>query len=69
MFVMTRVERIEKDIRELSSEELAKLREWFRRFDSDAWDEQIAHDADAGRLDRFGDQAVSEHRDGRTREL
>ena len=32
----------------------------------DAWDRQIEADAKAGRLDRFIEEAVSEHREGRT---
>ncbi len=32
----------------------------------DAWDRQIEADAKAGRLDRFIEEAVREHREGRT---
>ena len=31
----------------------------------DAWDRQIAADAMAGRLDRFADEAIREHREGK----
>ncbi|MCX8089617.1 MAG: hypothetical protein N3I86_01570 [Verrucomicrobiae bacterium] len=33
----------------------------------DAWDRQIEADAQAGRLDRFIDEAIREHRAGRSR--
>ena len=35
---MTRVEKSEKAIQELSQRELATLRRWFERFDAAAWD-------------------------------
>ena len=38
---MTRVERIESEIVGLTRSELAALRDWFRRYDAEAWDRQI----------------------------
>ena len=32
----------------------------------DAWDRQIEADAKAGRLDRFAEEAIREHREGRS---
>jgi len=56
-------------VESLNREELARFREWFQRFDSEAWDRQIEADVDEGRLDGLADQAVREHDRGRSREI
>ena len=66
---MTKVERLEKEIQELSPQELATFRRWFERFDAAAWDRQFEEDVKAGRLDRLAEQAVSEHEAGKSRKL
>jgi hypothetical protein len=66
---MTRVEKIETEIQSLSSEEIATLRRWFMEFDAAAWDQQIESDIHASRLDQLADQALADHRAGRSREL
>lgn len=66
---MTKVEKLEQDVRQLSREELAAFRDWFRRYDSDEWDLQIEEDVKAGRLDKLAEEAIAEHKDGRTREM
>ena len=48
---MSKVERLENDVRTLTMEELAAFREWFREFDADAWDREIETDALEGKLD------------------
>jgi hypothetical protein len=35
----------------------------------DAWDRQIAADAEAGRLDRFAEEAIGQYRAGKSRPL
>ena len=49
---MTRIEKLERDIRNLSPNELATFREWFAAFDATAWDHQFEEDATSGKLDR-----------------
>lgn len=66
---MTNVEKLERDVQQLGREELAAFREWFRIYDADAWDEQIEADAKAGRLDRFAEEALAEHKAQATQEL
>lgn len=66
---MTNVERLEREIAKLSREERTALREWFRRYDAEEWDRQIEEDAHSGRLDRLAEQAVEDHKAGRTKEL
>jgi hypothetical protein len=45
------VEELEKAVANLSPEQFATLREWFKAFASDEWDRQIARDARSGKLD------------------
>jgi hypothetical protein len=60
---------IESAVARLAPDELVKFRAWFVEFDADAWDRQIEEDANAGRLDALADEALEDHRAGRTTEL
>ena len=62
---MTKVENIESRIKELSPEELTAFREWFIKFDAEAWDRQFEGDIAAGRLDPLADKALNDLRQGR----
>jgi hypothetical protein len=66
---LNKVERLEVEIRNLSAEELATFREWFREFDSNAWDREIEADALAGELDALADRALRDHRAGKSTTL
>jgi hypothetical protein len=66
---MTRVEKIEQSVKELAGDELAQFREWFAEYDAAKWDEQIATDLKAGRLDTLINEAKADIVSGRTRPL
>jgi hypothetical protein len=66
---MSRVENVESQIRDLSSEELRALRVWFAEYDAEAWDRQIEADVSAGRLDGLAEQALRDHEDGLSTKL
>ncbi|RUU54170.1 hypothetical protein [Mesorhizobium sp. M2C.T.Ca.TU.002.02.1.1] len=66
---MTKLEQIEKSVAELSPEELKAFAAWFEALQADLWDKQIEADARAGRLDKLAEQALTDHRAGRTRPL
>jgi len=66
---MTAVIEIERAVQQLPPEELAKFREWFAEFDALQWDRQIERDVADGRLDRLAEEAMTDHRDGHSREL
>lgn len=66
---MTRVEKIEQEIRALTSEEMSALRSWFLVYDGGLWDKQIEADVAAGKLDALADAALGEHRQGKTKPL
>ena len=66
---MTRVEKLEKAVQDLSQRELATFRRWFERFDAAAWDRQFEEDVKSGVLDRLAEQAASDHEAGKSKEL
>ena len=66
---MTRLERLEREIAELSAAELEEFRAWFADFESSAWDRQIECDEASGRLDSLAGQAPADHRARRTKPL
>jgi len=68
-FRMTTTEDIEKAVEQLAPRELARFRAWFEAFDAQQFDAAIGRDAQAGKLDPHADEAVAEHRAGRSREL
>jgi len=63
------LEEIEKDVAELSPDQLASFRTWFQAFDEEAWDRQIESDSGSGKLDHLADRALAEHKTGRTKRL
>jgi hypothetical protein len=63
------VEELEKAIAKLPSEELARFRAWFEEFMADAWDKQIERDILAGKFDKLADEALADHKAGRSRKL
>jgi hypothetical protein len=66
---MTRIQMLEREIKELTRSELAAFRQWFQEFDSAQWDRQIEEDALVGKFDRLAERAVADHKAGRTTEL
>ena len=66
---MSRVEQIEGEVRMLNPDELRAFREWFVRFDSDAWDRQIESDLKSGKLKSLIDRAIRDHESGLTTPL
>jgi len=66
---MKKVERIEREVEELSSEELAKFRQRFAAFDAEAWDRQFEVDVKAGKLDALADRALRDHEAGKSTKL
>jgi len=66
---MTKIQRLERAIRELAPDELAAFRKWFQEYDSQVWDEQIERDGVAGKLDTLAEKALADHKAGRTREI
>jgi hypothetical protein len=66
---MSKVEAIEREVEKLTREELASFRDWFAEHDSKAWDREFEEDVAAGRLDKFAEEVLEEHRRGKTKEI
>ena len=66
---MSKVENIKSQINELSPEELTAFREWFIKFDAEAWDQQFEADVKAGKLDSLAERALRDHAAGRSTKL
>jgi hypothetical protein len=66
---MTTAEDIEKAVERLTPDELARFRAWFEAFDAGRFDAALERDIRAGKLDALAEEALAEHRAGRSREL
>jgi len=66
---MTTAEEIEKAVERLAPDELARFRAWFEAFDAELFDAALERDVRAGKLDALAEEALAEHRAGRSREL
>ena len=66
---MTKIEKLERDVRALTANELTSFREWFAEFDSAVWDLQLEGDVRAAKLDAMADAAIADHQAGRSRKL
>jgi hypothetical protein len=66
---MTKVQRLEQEIQQLSPSELAAFRKWFDEYDAVEWDQQIEQDAIDGKLDKLAEKALADHKAGRSKEI
>jgi hypothetical protein len=66
---MSKVENLEKQIRQLSPEELAEFRRWYADFDGELWDRQFEADVKAGKLDALAERALRAHEAGQSTKL
>lgn len=62
---MSRVENIEGQVAQLTSDELKSFREWFAQFDAGAWDSQIETDVEHRKLDELAERALRDYQAGR----
>lgn len=66
---MTRVQRLEQEIKALAPQELADFRKWFQEYDAQQWDKQIEEDASSGKLDQLAQKALGDHKAGKSKEI
>ena len=60
---------LEEEIKKLSPEEMAQLRDWLLERDAEQWDQEIERDAASGRLDQVFERSLADHRAGKSREI
>ena len=66
---MGKIEKIEKDIEQLDDQSFAVFREWFLAHENARWDRQIEEDSKSGKLDSLVEEAVADHRAGKSTPL
>lgn len=66
---MTTVQLIEDQIQRLDNQSFTTLRNWFIEYEHARWDRQMATDSEAGKLDFLINEALAEHRAGKTKPL
>jgi hypothetical protein len=64
---MRRVEEIKAEITRLTPAEVRQVAKWLAEYEAELWDKQIEQDAAASKLDRFIEEALEEHRQGKMR--
>jgi len=68
-FAMTDIRAIEREIERLDDKTFAAFRDWFIAYENARWDRRIEADAAAGKLDPLVEEALAEHRTGKTRPM
>ena len=63
------VENLERQVKDLSPEELAAFRKWFLAYDCEVWDRQLEQDVAAGKLDALAEKALRDHAAGKSSRL
>ena len=66
---MRKIEVLEREIENLSPNELTEFRQWFVEFDAQVWDRKFEADVTAGKLDALADKALREHEGGQSTQL
>ena len=60
------VENLERQVKDLSPEELAAFRKWFLAYDWEVWDRQLEQDVAAGKLDALAEKVLRDHAAGKS---
>jgi hypothetical protein len=66
---MATIQKIEKEVSNLSREELAEFRDWFEEFDAAIWDKQFEEDVRSGKLDKLAEEAIKDFKKGKFKEI
>lgn len=63
------IEELQKGVKDLRPDELAKFRAWYEAFDAALFDAKVERDASNGTLDRIFAKSEEDFRAGRSREI
>lgn len=66
---MSELEIIEQQVERLDAKAFAAFREWFIEYEHARWDQQLAADSSAGKLDSLVTEALAEHKAGKSTPL
>jgi hypothetical protein len=67
--MMSTLEEIQAAVVQLKPEDRVRFRRWYLEKEAEAWDREIEMDVQAGRLDFLAEEALQDHRAGRTRKF
>jgi hypothetical protein len=67
--VIQSFEDITSAVEQLPDAERKRFHRWYEEFSSNLWDQQIAEDSEAGRLDQLIEEAIGEDEAGQTTPL
>jgi cytochrome c553 len=67
--LMTKLEKLEREIEALPPQDMRALAAWFADLRERLWDEQMERDALLGKLDKLADEAIADIAAGRVRPL
>jgi hypothetical protein len=63
------VKKIETEVASLSDMDLRVFRAWFQKFDAARWDEQLARDVRAGKLNELAAEALEQYGNGQCKRI
>jgi hypothetical protein len=63
------VQKIETEVTALSEKDLCAFRAWFFKYDAAHWDEQLARDVRAGKLNDLAAEALEQYGHGQCKRL
>ena len=66
---MSTLEEIQAAVAQLKAEDRDRFRRWFLEREADSWDREIETDVRAGKLEFLAEEALRDHRSGKTRKL
>lgn len=67
--LMSKLEHLESEIKSLSPDDFAKLRDWLLELDAQQWDREFEDDASSGKLDKLFEKSLADHQAGKSREI
>ena len=66
---MATVDQIETAILQLPPDDFRRLSRWLQQLDQERWDEQLAQDIAAGKLEALAAEAINDFQAGKFRKL
>ena len=66
---MTQVQLIERQVAKLDGSALAAFRNWFQKYDALCWDREMRSDARTRKFEKLANEALAEHKAGKTKSL
>jgi len=66
---VTKLEKIQKSVRDLNPQEFSAFTEWFKVLRAERWDQEFETDAASGKLDHFAGEALADFHAMKTKRL